>query len=181
MTTDVFTRANESPLASPWAAVASMGTLKLASNAVTATTGGTDSAAYHTTSTAVDDSQVTIGTVGGGDGGPAILDPATGNGYVGALNGGNKVILKYTGGAFASFVGSSSAGAWSSGDTVRIRRSGGNVLLDYNGTTVITAADSSYSSLKPAIENTDGTQTVTAWTDNVAAASNSNLLTMGVG
>lgn len=169
MTTDVFTRANESPLASPWAAVAGMGTLKLASNAVTATTASTDCAMYHSTSSVVDDSEVTIGTVGGADGGPALFDPATGNGYVCAINGANIAIYKFVGGAFSSTI-STAAGSWTTGDDIRLRRSAGNLLADKNGANVITVAEGTYTNLKPAIQNFDGTQTVTAWTDNAAPA-----------
>ena len=170
MTTDVFTRADESPLASPWASVSGMGTLKLASNAVTATTASTDCAMYHSTSSAVDDSQVTIGTVGGADGGPALFDPATGNGYVCAINSTNIAIYKFVGGTFSSTV-ASAAGSWTTGDTVRLRRVSNTLVVAKNGTDVLTSgAETSYTSLKPAIQNYDGTQTVTAWTDNLSSA-----------
>ena len=166
MASDNFTRANESPIASPWAVPTGFGTMKLASNAVTATTASTDSACRYTLSTATD-SQVTIGTVGSSDGGPAIFD-ASGNGYSANGAGGNISVLRFAGGAFSATIGST-AGSWASGNTVRIRRVGNTLVVSINGADVLTSAsDTTYMTGNPAIHNFDGTETVTAWTDNVA-------------
>lgn len=167
MASDSFTRANETPLASPWASDSVLGGIDLVSNTVGNNGGAADGLSYRTDSTALE-SQVTVAMPGGQDGGPAICCDGSGNGYVANCNTGTLIqIYKLTGGSFGLL--NSGSGSYVTGHQIKIRRSGNDLIVSDNGTDVVTATDTSYMTGRPGIHCFDATIRFDDWTDNVAS------------
>jgi hypothetical protein len=162
--TDNFTRADETPLSTnSWASDA-FGGVNLISNTV-GNSSVADKCSYRTDS-AVFDSQVKIATTGDKDGGPAICINGSSSFYCANNNSGSNIeMFKVTAGSFSAI--GSFVGTYATNDLIRIRRSGGNVIISQNGTDIITVADSSF------VTGNDGihcfnTIRMDDWTNNVA-------------
>lgn len=135
---DTFTRANESPIASPWAGdAADAQPADLVSNEFTCgATANTRSLSARTDSSA-NYAEVTLGTIGRNDAGPAIHCDLVGSWYYASLF--------LSGGVYKTFVGYRSASAWTNvyytgadsgvtpvpGMKLRLYRSGSDLVFDY--------------------------------------------------
>jgi hypothetical protein len=142
MASDSFTRANESPLASPWGAWGSYATCRLVSNAVmNSPASDGDAGCAHTTSAAHDSEWVYVS--GTADGGPAIHCDTGPDGYLMTnYDATNCYMFRIDNGSFTElgFV----AGSYVATQAQRLRRSGANVIYSRNGTDVLTRSDSTY-------------------------------------
>ena len=140
MASDAFT-ADASPLASPW--VAAFGNNLRATGGVCATiTAGANACMRHSTSV-VASCQVTITTVGDGDGGPTILDSSN-NGYtLSNFDASTFHLAPLNAGVFGADIGTV-AGNYVIGDLMRIRRNGTSVVVSKNGTDVLSVVNTTY-------------------------------------
>jgi hypothetical protein len=169
MASDNFNRANEDPLASPWASLSGFSNLRVVSNQVGNSSGTDGSSAMRYSTSSVTDSTITIATTGGGntDAGPAICLDASGNGYC-FLNSANfqLYIFELPGFGTAANVGGSNFAA---NDVVRLRRSGNDVIGSVNGVDVITATNNTnFTSGNPGIFMYHGAARFDDWTDGAA-------------
>lgn len=144
---DSFTRANETPIASPWVELASStGDINLSSNAITKSSNG-DYFAYYSNGAgwnADQSSQFTITTLGSGDFGPAVRVGS--NGFSGYF------YSNYTVSGFrgpAKFV----AGTFTSIETGYTQATGGQTIkIDAAGSTIRCYANGSEDALSPATD-----------------------------
>ena len=178
MASDAFTRADETPLSTNNWASDLFGGINLISNTV-GNAAAADKASYRTDSS-VQDSQIKIATVGTGDGGPAICLDGSSNFYMV-----NNVLVttielyKCVAGVFTSIA--SVAGGYALNDTIRIRRSGGNVIISKNGTDILTFADSTFTTGFDGMHCFNNVIRMDDWNNNVGGASQSRMPLLGVG
>lgn len=144
---DSFGRADENPLASPYATPSTMGSLKLVSNAVGNVTGSSDSGMYDNGSTYPDNqwAEVTIGTVGGSDCGPSVRQSSGGNHYcLTNYDAATIYLFKVTGGTSYNQIGTA-AGTYAAGDVIYLEAQGDGtsttLVAKKNGSTIITYTD----------------------------------------
>lgn len=170
MASDNFNRANEDPLSDGgnWGAWGTFGQLALVSNAVKNNSGSAADRASCRVGSAVGDSQCTVTTVGGRDGGPAIHCDTSTNGYILTnFDGVNIQMYRVDAGAFTQI--GTVVGAYVAADTLRLRRSAGNVITSRNGTDILTVADSTYTGGLDSLFVFDTTLVLDDWTNGVAA------------
>jgi hypothetical protein len=167
MATDNFTRADETPLASPWATLAGSG-VSLSSNTAVNLSAG-DAASYRTDSS-ITDSQVKISVLGASDGGPLICGNASPfNAYITTCFTGSIELYRIDNGTFTSIA--SNVAIYAVNDTIRLRRSGANVIVSRNGTDIITFSDSTYTTGVDGIFAAANNLAFSQWTNNATAAS----------
>lgn len=179
MASDTFTATNN-PLAAPWTN-AFGNNLKSTGGEAVVVTASSDSCMRY--SGAAMRSECTIGTVGDRDGGPALIS-SSGNGYISTnYDAGLIHIFLVNSGAIGSELGTGSAVAYAANDVITMRRSGGNVIVDVNGSPNVTVADSTYTTSLEGAVFLFGTVGITAWSDGAAggAAAASTLMLMGIG
>lgn len=150
---DTFTRADESPLGSPFASSATFGDLRLASNQVGTVSPDTDSDAYHGSITPAGDhwAEVKITALGtsNSDGGPAVNKSTSGNCYFCTnFSGAIHLFRIDTGGVFNELLGGGApfTGNYALNDVIYIERTGTGastvIKVKQNGVQRISFADS---------------------------------------
>lgn len=139
--------------------------LKALSGVCQRVTAGDSSNRYSTSSSKT--SSVTVGAAGDSNGGPAMFDSSA-NGYAITCDGGNMTLYRVDAGAFTILT--APAQSVTANDVVKIDVSSAtNVVVTFNGATVVNFADSTYrAGLQPAIY-IFGTITFTDWTDGISA------------
>lgn len=149
LATDAFTRANETPIASPWITTGHGGTsINLVSNTFRGSTASSSNAAWYDGSiTWPNDqwSEFTVSAVGGSDGGPMVrVSTAVGfYAYMVTPEGGGVLNLyKISDNSFAVIASSAGSNGYQIGDTIRIEAEGNVIRVKRNGATVITHTDS---------------------------------------
>lgn len=160
--TDTFTRANETPLASPWTQLSAISgsTLNLSSNTVVPAAVGSNTHYYYSSGTFPNDqySQATIAATGGGasqSSGPGVMVRASGtnNGYIVNFNkaaSNNVSLIKYVAGT-PTIVWIRTQ-AWTNGDTVRFEVVGTTLRVFRQGVQIgADATDSSLTSGRPGL------------------------------
>lgn len=175
MASDNFTRANESPIASPWTKPGgspAWNSLRLVSNAAATTaSGGSDAMAYYSGS-AQGDSSVTIGVIGGSDGGPAIHLDSSGNGYCVTCFDSNVHVFRVTAGVnYTDITNATTVCSYGIGDVIRLRRSGTSIVVTKNGSAVQTIVDNTFTGGFDGMFMFDDTLRFSAWSNNAVAAS----------
>jgi len=176
---DNFNRANESPLASPWAAWGSWATCRLLSNAVQNSSGSDESSGMLYSTSNVADSQWTY-TSGTTDGGPAIHCAAGPDGYFEtAYDGSSRYIYRVDDGGF-TYLGDV-AGVYTAGQPNRLRRSGSNVIASKNGSDFLSVADTTYTGTtgSPGVFSYAGNLIQDSWTDGAGGTAYSLALAQG--
>lgn len=174
MPTDNFTRA-DGALGGSWTTWGNFpGTFNIVSNAASPTPAASqEHGAVYAGSTRAR-SQITIAT---GDGtpdcGPGIhMDSlgtaGTARGYAAACNDATNTILYRVDNSVFTNIGSVATG-YTVGDTITLRRSGGNVIVSKNGTDILTVADSTYTAGSPGMYSWEHTLTLDNWTDGPPA------------
>jgi hypothetical protein len=179
MASDSFnTTAN--PLSAPWTAASGFGSLKSpGTEARTAAGADSDSLMYYSGS-AQAISEVVVGTNSGADdGGPAIHVDSSGNGYVFSAYDGSGHILKVTAGPnYTDITNSFNAFTFTTGDTIRLRRSGNVLIASKNGSDISTSvSDTTFTGGFDGIFIFDGNLGFDSWTNTAAAASQGRDLT----
>jgi hypothetical protein len=133
--------------------------VKVVSHQCTGTSNAVGGLIYFAASSVASSQCVITGSLSGI--GPAIHCDGAGNGYFYSAGG---ALLRYDSGVPTALAITGSGGT--TGDTVLINRSGGNVLALLNGTQVMSAADSTYTGGHPGIAETQGPfVSVNMWTD----------------
>ena len=172
MAVDLFNRANESPLAAPWVDVSGLpgNALLLSGNAAIQST-LQDSGAYYTH---VAYSEVTIGTPGNRDCGPALwTNTGAGSGYV-LTNWNTGLLGLYRVDAQAyTLLDTATVANYVAGSKVSIRRAGSSIVAAYNGVDIIFTTDTTYTDLWSGLSIYDGQ--IDAWTDAAPTESNPQL------
>lgn len=185
---DSFNRADESPLASPWATGSLHSGIYLVSNGVKASAANTSSFSYYNSGTWDADqwAEVTYTTVSTDTGGPAVRGGSNGAHYMVTFNGGLlKVFYVDSGGGFTG-IGTQPAVTVTTGDVVRLQITGSNLEVFKNTVSQWTGTHSTLTSGNPGIFSYDGTTVMDDWNaEDVngagAAAAAPTLMLMGVG
>lgn len=143
MPSDNFTRANETPLASPWSSDGVLGGVNLASNAANAASAA-QFLSYRTDS-ATNDVSVTMGTLGGSNNsysGPAICCDGSGNAYILTATGpfGRLAMGRLSSGSY-NFLSDNFSFADYSGAVIRLYIDGNDVVGTVNGSEVLRNTD----------------------------------------
>lgn len=167
MASDLF-NVDSNPLASPWATVGSLNSLKALSGVCQPVTASSDSCMRYGTSSELI-SIIEIGSVGDADGGPALCLSSGGNGYFCTRYDGTMHLFRMDAGSFAEVnAGGAAAVTFGVGGLIRMRRVGNNILVDYdNGggyVNVRTEADTNHMTGNPGIF-LFGTITANSWND----------------
>lgn len=147
LATDSGTGTDESPLATNWSTLSSFNGLRRVSNQFANVTANSDSAAYYDTITAPNDqySKVTVATVGGADGGPAIRMTSTSNCYfLTNYNGSTIFLYSVVNGSYD--VVDSDTGTYATNDVLYLEAQGTALISKKNGTTVNNISNASLSS-----------------------------------
>ena len=166
LASDSFNRADANPLDGSWTnGPGALVNMKLASNAVTAATGSTDSGAFSTHVLWPDDqySEITVGSAGTGDGGPMTRVDANGNGYMANANGGSITLFLITGNGTNFGNLTSAAGSVTGTDVFRLESEGTTHRIKKNGSTVLTHTDATFGSGSAGMFNFDGSMTFDSW------------------
>ena len=168
MASDNFAATNN-PLASPWTSFGgSFGGLKSASGGCSNAAGSDGDAGAYYSSSSSSSSQVDYvsGTM---DGGPA-LNMGTGpDGYVvTAYDGAITYAFRLDDGAYSSELGHAT-GAYVSGQPVKMRRSGNDLITSLNGSDILTVTDATYTTGSPGIFAYAGNLVFDNWTDGVSS------------
>lgn len=164
MAKDYFLRADESPLALPWASDGVLGGLNLASNLVRSASG--DSNSYHTESQR-DYSTIRVNTVGDGNFGPAICCDGAGTYYfLTNYSISNTEIYRVTsGGGWTSLAYVTHT--YQAGYTYGLRRAGSDLILEINGAVALTATGVvTFTGGYDGMHMFDGGGRVDYWTNN---------------
>lgn len=137
--TDDCARSNETPLtkSGAWASGSDMNALDLVSNRILNHTGDSDSGMRYTGVTAWPDhySEITIGTVGGGDFGAAVCMMPNGDCFLTTnFNATNLFIYQRISGVFDALNNPPVAGVYANGDVIGLRRFGSYLMIYQNGT-----------------------------------------------
>src|SRR5689334_8541208 len=174
MPSDNFNRADGN-LSSPWTVWSGMTIPAITSNAIGNTSGSDgDIGAYYSTSTAVY-SEVKISATGGKDGGPALAVVGATSGYfVTAYSGTDILLFRIDSGTFTELAKILSA-TYATNDVISIERSGANLIVKQNTTTIITHSDSTYTSVVPGVYLFDQTLRLDDWTDGVVGGGGSSI------
>lgn len=162
MASDNFTRANESPLASPWVSDSLQGGMILASNVARSTGGGDRSSSY--TASTRNRSRVTIGSAGDTNGGPAIH--CQGGGYyyfLSAYSGTTIAAYLVFGGGYTLL--DDVPGVYSVSDVVEIYRDGVDIVATLNTVEILRVADTTLIGGLDGMAAYDGGLTFSAWSN----------------
>ena len=144
LVTDPFNRANEAPLASPWAAPTGLNSFNLTSNELVLASFGTSTAMYRSDITPPDDqwAQSVISNPGNGNGGPAVrmaTDANTMYCFICVFD--NLWISKIVAGSFEVIEASTGAASFTAGDVARLEVQGTTLRAYLNGALLITTTD----------------------------------------
>lgn len=168
---DTFTRANADPLDGAWDDMPTAGTLQLLANEVLASLPATDSAMRSTLGPfpGTQSSTVTVGTVGGTDGGPMVLcQDGVFSGYLGVIDSGvgnAPRIFVIEAGSFTDLVSGAAVAPLDPGETLglRVNSTTQDIELLRNGIVILTTNDDTFTEGSPGMF-AFGVITFTSWT-----------------
>jgi hypothetical protein len=190
LASDVFTRANENPLASPWVTPTGAAALQLVSNSIGAATASTDAWSYYSGVTWPDDQYVEweVTTIGGRDGGGVVrMQSGSLGGYHVNNNSSSAFeIFKVVGGGFTSVANVFTAAGYQLGLVYRLEVVGNVITFKESGVTLLTYTDttSPITSGNAGLGCFDGTIRLDNWVGGDFGAGGSTtkrLLTLGIG
>jgi len=174
MATDDFNRANETPIASPWAVQTGSDAMRLISNEVLTNVSANHSAAYHNSTPGNDQYSATkltnvieTSTADISYGvGPAVR-MATGDTrkYCAIARTGQILLLEYDNVGGATQLGSTFSGTVSLNDIIRIEANGTTIRVLQNGTERISATDATLTSGRVGMQGTYSNDTTAAQDD----------------
>lgn len=172
MATDDFNRADENPLASPWANGGLADQLKLVGNEVVgaSATSKNQSSYYTGTFDGAQFSQLTVTTLGSGtDLGPMVRCDPSGDGYCFLGNSSTEQLCKFTNGTY-SIISTISMPNLVVSDVMYIEADGTTIVCKVNGSQVLSTTDASFSSGNPGIFIYPNNSAVDDWSGGNLAA-----------
>lgn len=167
MAADSFTATNN-PLAPPWAAVANFGAVESTGGEARKAGVGACAMVYSTSNELYSEVAMSDREGGGGadDNGAALLDPATGNGYIAVITGA-VFLIRVAAGAYDT--DSNTAGTAVNGDRLAIFVDGDDVVVEQNGVEILRrVGDTAYrAGLQPALYTNNANGALDDWTDGI--------------